>query len=201
MTHTRFSSHSSRNCWNFWDISSWALPTALRIFPRTAEGKHTGAHVSAHASTHAGRNYSHSAAYCRRVAVPNGRRCIYNAKGKDPSLISPLRDKNNLKKTNHYRNLRSPPMYSNSPSVPDWKTDRWDGDACGGEDNAQSDSHEPWCQRIRQRSQGKQDGALQQRSLHTAQLLGARLSVHARNLETAALFGRFCQRLSCTLST
>lgn len=36
VTHTRFSSHSSRNCWNFWDISSWALPTALRIFPRTA---------------------------------------------------------------------------------------------------------------------------------------------------------------------
>lgn len=32
---TRFSSHSSLNCWNFWDIRSWALPTALLIFPRT----------------------------------------------------------------------------------------------------------------------------------------------------------------------
>lgn len=30
---------------------------------------------------------------------------------------------------------------SHSPSVPNWKTDRWDGDACGGEDNVQSDSH------------------------------------------------------------
>ena len=44
-----------------------------------------------------------------------------------------------------------------------------------------------------------QDRALQQRSLRTVQLLGARLCVHARNLETAALFGIFCQRLSCTL--
>lgn len=44
VTHTRFSSHSSRNCWNFWDISSWALPTALRIFPKTAGG-HTRPHT------------------------------------------------------------------------------------------------------------------------------------------------------------
>lgn len=32
---TKFSSHSSLNCWNFWDIRSWALPTALLIFSRT----------------------------------------------------------------------------------------------------------------------------------------------------------------------
>lgn len=47
VTHTRFSSHSSRNCWNFWDISSWALPTALRIFPRTAGKKNTQEHMRA----------------------------------------------------------------------------------------------------------------------------------------------------------
>ena len=34
-TLTRFSSHSSLNCWNFWDMRSWALPIALLIFPRT----------------------------------------------------------------------------------------------------------------------------------------------------------------------
>jgi len=38
LIHTKFSSQSSRNCWNFCDISNWALPTALRILPRT---KHT----------------------------------------------------------------------------------------------------------------------------------------------------------------
>lgn len=35
--HTKFCSHSPRNCWNFWDIRSWALPTALRTFPSTEE--------------------------------------------------------------------------------------------------------------------------------------------------------------------
>lgn len=34
-TLTRFSSHSSRNCRNFCDIRSWALPIALLTFPRT----------------------------------------------------------------------------------------------------------------------------------------------------------------------
>lgn len=34
---TKFWSHSPRNCWNFWDIRSWALPTALRTFPSTEE--------------------------------------------------------------------------------------------------------------------------------------------------------------------
>lgn len=105
VTHTRFSSHSSRNCWNFWDISSWALPTALRIFPRTAGKKHTGAHASARTSTHAGYDYSHTAAYRRRVAALNRRRCLCNAKEKDPSLISPRRDRINLGKSNNYRNL------------------------------------------------------------------------------------------------
>lgn len=33
--HTRFCSHSPLNCWNFWDIRSWALPIALRTFPST----------------------------------------------------------------------------------------------------------------------------------------------------------------------
>lgn len=128
------------------------------------------------ASAHAGRNYSHTAAYCRRVAELNRRRYICNAEEKDPSLISPLRDRINLEKSNNYRNLsfqtqtrrikiRANPY--NSPSVPDWKTDRSDGDACGGEDNVQSDSHElpvePWCQHIRQCSHRKQAGALQQK--------------------------------------
>lgn len=74
VTHTRFSSHSSRNCWNFWDISSWALPTALRIFPMTAERRR---HTCTRARTHTGTctrnsqcNYSQSAAYCRHVAAP-----------------------------------------------------------------------------------------------------------------------------------
>lgn len=54
VTHTRFSSHSSRNCWNFWDISSWALPTALRIFPRTAgEGEKKNTHGSTCVCAHA----------------------------------------------------------------------------------------------------------------------------------------------------
>lgn len=36
--HTKFCSHSPRNCWNFWAIRSWAHPTALRTFPSTLEG-------------------------------------------------------------------------------------------------------------------------------------------------------------------
>lgn len=57
VTHTRFSSHSSRNCWNFWDISSWALPTALRILPRTAERhRRTCMHTHTHTPTQC--NYS-----------------------------------------------------------------------------------------------------------------------------------------------
>ena len=35
ITLTKFCSQRPRNCWNFWDISSWALPTALRTFPKT----------------------------------------------------------------------------------------------------------------------------------------------------------------------
>lgn len=38
-TLTRFCSQRPRNCWNFWDISSWALPTALRTFPKTEKEK------------------------------------------------------------------------------------------------------------------------------------------------------------------
>jgi len=34
---TRFCSHRPLNCWNFWDMRSWALPTALRTFPKTTE--------------------------------------------------------------------------------------------------------------------------------------------------------------------
>ncbi len=34
---TRFCSHRPLNCWNFWDMRSWAQPTALRTFPRTTE--------------------------------------------------------------------------------------------------------------------------------------------------------------------
>lgn len=48
---------------------------------------------------------------------------------------------------------------------------------------------------------GKQDGALQQWSLLALNFsVHVCVCVHARNLETAALFGIFCQRLSCTLS-
>lgn len=39
ITLTRFCSQRPRNCWNFWDISSWALPTALRTFPKTEKEK------------------------------------------------------------------------------------------------------------------------------------------------------------------
>ena len=35
VTLTKFCSQRPRNCWNFCDISSWALPTALRTFPKT----------------------------------------------------------------------------------------------------------------------------------------------------------------------
>ncbi len=34
---TRFCSHRPLNCWNFWDMRSWAQPTALRTFPKTTE--------------------------------------------------------------------------------------------------------------------------------------------------------------------
>ena len=34
---TKFCSHSPRNCWNFWEMRSWAHPTALRTFPSTEE--------------------------------------------------------------------------------------------------------------------------------------------------------------------
>lgn len=89
VTHTRFSSHSSRNCWNFWDISSWALPTALRIFPRTAgEGEkktHTGAHACVRTRRHA---REMQLLTCCRILQPccgaNGRRCIRNATEKAP---------------------------------------------------------------------------------------------------------------------
>lgn len=36
---TKFCSQRPRNCWNFWDIRSWALPTALRTFPKTEKEK------------------------------------------------------------------------------------------------------------------------------------------------------------------
>lgn len=73
VTHTRFSSHSSRNCWNFWDIRSWALPTALRIFPRTAgEGEKKNTQEYMRACARARCNYSHAAAYCSRVAALTG---------------------------------------------------------------------------------------------------------------------------------
>lgn len=36
---TKFSLQSPLNCSNFCDMSSWALPTALRIVPNTTETK------------------------------------------------------------------------------------------------------------------------------------------------------------------
>lgn len=43
--HTKFCSHSPRNCWNFWDIRSWALPTALRTFPSTEDRTKINTHT------------------------------------------------------------------------------------------------------------------------------------------------------------
>lgn len=42
---TKFCSHSPRNCWNFCDIRSWALPTALRTFPSTEDRTKIETHV------------------------------------------------------------------------------------------------------------------------------------------------------------
>lgn len=102
VTHTRFSSHSSRNCWNFWDISSWALPTALRIFPMTAERhRRTCMHTRTHNSQC---NYSQSRilqACCsanREAAfVMQQKRMWWN-----PALSLPLRNRSHLGKSNNY---------------------------------------------------------------------------------------------------
>lgn len=46
MVPTRFSSHSSLNWQNFCAMRSWALPTAVRIFPRTEKSRQGSLHDS-----------------------------------------------------------------------------------------------------------------------------------------------------------
>lgn len=61
---TKFCSHSPRNCWNFWDIRSWALPTALRTFPSTAERKkHKWQHTWIHGFFHGFLSQRHPVCY------------------------------------------------------------------------------------------------------------------------------------------
>lgn len=74
LKHTKFCSHSPRNCWNFWDIRSWALPTALRTFPSTAErmeiDKHTWQHTWLDEFFHGCTSWSHPVICAMNDKIP-----------------------------------------------------------------------------------------------------------------------------------